>query len=190
MTSLSAYSLNGSSIEANLSDAEYVYEVQDRIAIHLGKPRSKVKLVMGDRVISNDDKLADLGSAFTVVLEGNTCFHAGKEVTLFAGTTGTMAEGARCIIYYADGSKKECSGYNHFDSLIEEFGFIRYTSFGDDPYSGGVYECFEAVPPGNASEWEEFDQRFELLGEIRASGIAAWRRKGHTLGAGVFLNGR
>lgn len=187
MTSVSAFSLNGSSIEANLSDAKYVREVRDRIAIHLGKPVSKVKLVVGDHVISDDDELSDLGSTFTVLFEDVTCFHEGKEVKQVAGT---MAGCARCIAYYADGSKKECHGYNRFDSLIKEFGFVKYTSYGDDPRSGAIYECFEAVPLGDLSEWEEFEQRFEHNGEIRASGLSAWRRKGQKLAAGAFLNGR
>ena len=104
--------------------------------------------------------------------------HEGKEVTKIAGSA---VYGARCVIYYADGSSQKSEGYNVYDTLIQDLGFVTYKSMEHDRYFGG--ESFEAVPPNDASEWEEFDQRKNMGGQ------SGWRRKGMVEGAGAFLNG-
>ena len=117
--------------------------------------------------------------------------HDGKVVTKIVGSG---VYGARCAIYYADGSSQRSEGYNVYDALIKEFGFVTYTSRDHDRYFGG--EAFEAVPSDDASEWEQFSENPNTPGAPASAlngGYSGWRRKGATgreaCGAGQSLSG-
>jgi len=73
--------------------------------------------------------------------------HNGKEVTKI---TGSAVYGTHCMIHYADGSSQKSEGYNVYDTLVQEFGFVTYKSMEHDRYFGG--ESFEAVPSNDTSE--------------------------------------